>query len=341
MKRSWRIFFGLFRVAIGVGLLWYLGTSGAIEWRALAGLARAWPITLAALSLLLADMMVTAWRLCVLLGARGMHLSVLASTKLTLIGIFFNACLPGSTGGDLVKIYYATEGNRGRRMEVATVILFDRAVGMFGLVLWPLLVTPFFPQLIEQAPVLRVLLWGAAAIAAALLLGFIAAGSQSLRRSRPLQWVFRRLPLGSYAERIFDTVHGYRNRAGAVLGAVAISLLAHTMTVAVTLLLIAAVNPAGAAWPMAVLIPLGHLTNTLPVTPGGLGVGEAAFNKLFSLAGLTGGAEGMLGWRLLTIMIGLLGMVFYLQGRSKVVHDAPESAPPLDRSISTAPPTQQ
>jgi uncharacterized membrane protein YbhN (UPF0104 family) len=77
---------------------------------------------------------------------------------------------------------------------------------------------------------------------------------------------------------------------------------------------------------MAVLIPLGHLANTVPLTPGGLGVGEAAFNKLFSMAGLTGGAEGLLGWRLLTVMLGLMGLVFYLQGRRKVVHLA-ESAP--------------
>ncbi|MGH9795269.1 MAG: lysylphosphatidylglycerol synthase transmembrane domain-containing protein [Candidatus Acidiferrales bacterium] len=341
MKRGWRILFGAVRVAIGVGLLWYLGTSGAIEWRALIGLARVWPITLAAFLLLLLDMIVTSWRLCVLMAARGLHLSVTAATKLSLIGMFFSACLPGSTGGDLVKIYYATEGNRGRRMEVATVILFDRAVGMFGLMLWPLLVTPFFPRLIEQAPVLRVLLWGAAGIAAGLLIGFVAAWSESLRRSRLVQWMFRGLPLGSYVERIFDTVHGYRNHLGAVLGSVAISLLAHTMSVAVTLLLIAAVNPAGAAWQMAVLIPLGHLANTLPFTPGGLGVGEAAFNKLFSMAGLTGGAEGMLGWRLLTIAIGLLGLLFYLQGRRKVVHDTTESAAPLEGSISAAPPPMQ
>jgi uncharacterized membrane protein YbhN (UPF0104 family) len=92
------------------------------------------------------------------------------------------------------------------------------------------------------------------------------------------------------------------------------------------MLAIAAVNPAGAAWPMAVLIPLGHLANTVPLTPGGLGVGEAAFNKLFSMAGLTGGAEGLLGWRLLTVMLGLMGLVFYLQGRRKVVHLAEETA---------------
>jgi uncharacterized membrane protein YbhN (UPF0104 family) len=71
---------------------------------------------------------------------------------------------------------------------------------------------------------------------------------------------------------------------------------------------------------MSILIPLGFLANVLPVTPGGLGIGEAAFNKLFEMAGLTGGAEALLGWRMLTILISMIGLVFYLRGRRHFIH---------------------
>ncbi len=77
-------------------------------------------MTLAALILLLAAIIVSAWRLCMLMKPRGLHLSLASSVRLTLMGIFFNACLPGSTSGDVVKIYYASEGNRGRRTELTT-----------------------------------------------------------------------------------------------------------------------------------------------------------------------------------------------------------------------------
>jgi hypothetical protein len=324
MKPVLKHLFTVLRIGIGIALLWYLGSSGAIDWRALMGMLREWPFTLTAFLLLLVDMMVTSSRLCVLLAARGMHLSVVESTRLNLIGIFFNLCLPGSAGGDVMKIYYATEGNRGRRTEVTTIMLLDRASGMFALMIWPLLVAPFFPELLARVPALKPLLGGAAIVAAVLLIGFLLAWSRWLKQSPLLQWIFR-LPLGSYLERVYETVHAYRKHPGPVLASVGISLVAHTMSVGVTMLAIAAVNPAGAAWPMAVLIPLGHLANTVPLTPGGLGVGEAAFNKLFSMAGLTGGAEGLLGWRLLTVMLGLMGLVFYLQGRRKVVHLAEEA----------------
>jgi hypothetical protein len=38
------------------------------------------------------------------------------------------------------------------------------------------------------------------------------------------------------------------------------------------------------------------------------------------MAGIAGGAELLIGWRLLSILWGLLGFVFYLQGRKHFVH---------------------
>ena len=72
-------------------------------------------------------------------------------------------------------------------------------------------------------------------------------------------------------------------------------------------------------WQASLLIPLGFLVNTIPLSPGGLGVGEAAFNALFSLVGLNGGADTLLGWRLLTIVLSLPGLPVYLQGRGRFV----------------------
>jgi hypothetical protein len=76
---------------------------------------------------------------------------------------------------------------------------------------------------------------------------------------------------------------------------------------------------------MALLIPLGFVANALPLTPGGLGVGEAAFDQLFQLAGFSGGAVALLGWRLLMLLIGLPGLVVYIFAKQHAV--APQAAP--------------
>ena len=107
MKQFRDISFAFLRTAIAVGLLFYLTNSGAINWPTLLGLTANWPITLLAFLLLLVSLIVQAQRLCVLLMPHGMYLSIYSAVKLTLMGTFFNSCLPGATGGDAIKIYYA------------------------------------------------------------------------------------------------------------------------------------------------------------------------------------------------------------------------------------------
>jgi uncharacterized membrane protein YbhN (UPF0104 family) len=151
----------------------------------------------------------------------------------------------------------------------------------------------------------------------------LAAGMTSLlRNSRLAGWALRHMPFGAVMQEVLDTVYGYRRHYKYLLAAVGISLAAHTLTIGVTLTVAAAINPAGFNLSMSLLIPLGFLANALPLTPGGLGVGEAAFNRLFSAAGFSGGAEALLGWRLLTFAVGLVGLVFYVQGRQRYVQSA-------------------
>jgi len=318
--------FTIARLGIAVALLVYLGRSGLLDWAALRGLLVAWPITALAVTLLLLGTVVTASRICVLMAPLGLSLSLGASARLTFIGLFFNACLPGSTGGDALRIYYASRGNEGRRTEVATIFVFDRIIGLFALLLWPLLAAPFFPRLTAGNAVLRGLL-GAAAMAAAVLAAlFLVAGSRRFLGSAAMASALTRLPGGRYLRTVLHTLSAFRRTPGTLAAALGISLVAHTIGIGIILLVAQTTNPAGAVWEMSLLIPLGLIANTLPLTPGGLGIGEAAFDRLFAVAGLAGGAETMLGWRVLTVVVSLLGLAFYLQGGRRFVH---HTAPPV------------
>jgi uncharacterized protein (TIRG00374 family) len=328
MSSAKQILFTILRTVIGIALVVYLWRSGAIQWTAMAGLATQWKIALAVIVLLLLDAVVAAWRLRVLLDPRGFHLPMYSAFRLTMIGVFFNSYLPGATGGDLVRIYYATEGNPGRKTEVGTIVILDRATGMFAMMLLPLLLLPLFPELLEKSAGLRAVLWVVAGIAAATLWGTLLCFSERVRQSAPVEWAIRRLPLGRYIGIIYDTLHAYREHPAPLILAVGISLLAHMLAMSVAMLSSLATHPGEFAWKMCVVIPIGFAANALPVTPGGLGVGEAAFNKLFALAGLTSGAEALLGWRVLTLLISPLGLVYYLQGRKRFVHDAGEIEDP-------------
>ena len=134
--------------------------------------------------------------------------------------------------------------------------------------------------------------------------------------------------MGEQIWTVVETVGSYRDQRGAVAKAIGASLAVHTLGIGAALAAAFAIDPAGFAWAMSVLIPLGLLANAIPITPGGLGVGEAAFDSLFGLAGLSGGAEIMLAWRLFILAFGLVGLVFYLSGHRdfiKTGHDGSES----------------
>lgn len=320
MQAFRRHFFTFLRIALGLGLLIYLGASGVIDWAALAGLGQSWPLSIAALGLVfLAGIVGIAWRLCLLMRPHGLHLSLSASIRLTLIGAFFNTCLPGATGGDVVKIYYAMEGNRGRRLEIATVMLLDRVVGMLGLLGLALVLVPFFQPMLAASPVLRILPWASGGVLAAVLaVMWVCTSEQSIWR-RGVAWMVQTLPCGEYLERVINTLRAYRAHKAAFGQIMGLAITVHFCMALVILLVVQATHPAGANSGMIFLSAMGFAANAMPVTPGGLGVGEAAFDQLFQMAGFAGGAVAVLGWRVLMVISSLPGFVFYLLDKKQAV----------------------
>jgi glycosyltransferase 2 family protein len=324
-----RLFWVLVRLAIAAGLLAYLAKSGMIDLRALSKPFTAWPIALAALALILMDIALMALKLSWLFRPRGLHLTWTKSFQLTLIGYFFAQFLPGSAGGDLAKLFYAAKDSRGRRSEIITVSLFDRAIGMFSLLLMPLLFAPIFYRLIADTPAFRILLATSTILAAILLAGFLACVFYQSFVERVAQALLGFLPWQDWRAQVIQTIASYRHNLGTVAAALGLALLANSLSLIVIVLAVVVLNPAGFYPKICLIAPLGFVANNLPFTPGGLGVGEASFNALFAVAGLTGGADVLLCWRVWTALVRLLGLAFYLRGIERVFHGRRPGNPAL------------
>jgi glycosyltransferase 2 family protein len=319
-----RLWWALARLAVGVGLLVYLAESRVIDFRALGKLVTAWPVTLAGLGLILMDVALMAVRLCLLFEPQGFRLPVGKSLELSLVSLFFTTFLPGSIGGDVAKLFYAAKHNPGRRTEIVTIVAFDRVVGLFSVLLVPLLFAPLFLGLIRSAKVLRLLLMISGALAAILLAAFLLC----LFEQPWIKWLARRaskFPLGGKVlERVVPVIGRYRRCPGVLFGALAASLAANLTLVGAIFLAVFLLNPASLSLKICLVVPMGDVVNSLPLTPGGLGVGETAFKALFELAGLQSGAEALLCWRIWRVMAGLAGLALYLRGVRRAVFNADE-----------------
>lgn len=301
------------RLAIGVTLIAVLIRSGSLDWRSLGNLLYSFPLGQTALGLLFGVLLLTSWRLCVLLQARGLELSMSASLRLTLIGAFFNTGLPGTMGGDLVRGWYALARNQGHRVEIATVLLLDRAIGVSALLLWPLLAAPMVQDTLAASPTLVLLIFGPGTVLIVCALGVAMFVRFSGDRVR-LPPLLSRLPAAVALERSIGTLRIGRRDAGPLALALGISLAAQTASAVALWLLVRAAGSPSASPSVVLVVPLGFLVNALPLSPGGIGVGEVAFDRLFALAGVAGGAGALLSWRILTSALDLSGFFLYVRG---------------------------
>ena len=66
------------------------------------------------------------WRWRMVLRVHGLHLTFGRALRISLIAQFFNAFLLGSTGGDLMKAYYAARQTDHKKTEAVVTVLADR-----------------------------------------------------------------------------------------------------------------------------------------------------------------------------------------------------------------------
>jgi uncharacterized membrane protein YbhN (UPF0104 family) len=305
------------RGLIGVGLLAYLVSSQTVDLAALVGLVTAWELSAVALGLSTLIIILVSWRLSLLLATQGFDLPLAAAVRLSLIGAFFSAFLPGSSGGDVARMYFAARPHPGHGTEIVTVVAVDRTIGALSLLTLPWLVAlGMVMSGVALPPVFVGMLW-LAGFGVAVVLAVVLAGSHEPLRNGML-WLLDRIRLGEHCRRAFATIGAYQG-AGRTIGfAFVLSLVIQALVVIMMLLLARATGASSPTWAMLLAVPFGMLANAVPVTPGGIGVGEAAFAALFAAAGATGGAEALLGWRVITTVIDLVGGVLFVLGRTRI-----------------------
>jgi uncharacterized protein (TIRG00374 family) len=72
-------------------------------------------------------------RWCMLMRVQSVDIGYWPAVRLHLLGLFYNNCLPGSVGGDVLRAWYVTKHTE-RKLEAALSVFVDRIVGLVGIV---------------------------------------------------------------------------------------------------------------------------------------------------------------------------------------------------------------
>jgi uncharacterized protein (TIRG00374 family) len=284
------------------------------------------PLALATI-ICLASILLTFVRWYVLVHAQKLPFSMGDAMRLGMVGYFFSTFLPGSIGGDIIKAAFLAREQSRRTVAVATVLL-DRAIGLWGLVCLVALMGVIFwasgdPAVMRQAD-LKSIIGMAVAIVAASVAVWKLLGVLPAHRAERFAGRLGRIPkVGHSAAEFWRALWMYRCQRGHVALALLLAMIGHVGFVLTFYFAAQIFQPAGASGEIPTLaehfliVPIGMCAQALIPTPGGVGVGEAAFGGLYKMIGkpFANGVLGSLGQRVITWGLSFSGYLLYLRMR--------------------------
>ncbi len=329
---------GVLKYGIGFGLLAWIITSnwndkvdppspglGTLLSRPIAYDALAWAAVLMAVTV---SLQLVRWFL--LVRALDLVFTLRNAFRLGLIGYFYNTVLPGSVGGDLLKGYFIAKDQPARKAAAVATVIADRAMGLFGLILFVAVsgsvAWAMGDERLRTKPALQDMVVVTAGIAGASAAGFLLLGLLPARRADRFAGRLRGLgKVGPTLAEVWYAVWAYRQRLGTVVLGVAVTAVAHLAMVSSFYFAsraFTADDPAAIPTFQEIMVvaPIGFIVQALPLSPGGVGVGEAAFAKLYELCGRDGanGLAARLALRLVEWGLGACGYVVYLRMKKEL-----------------------
>lgn len=266
----------LVRIGAGFALLALLYYWQIIDLGALRVLVARPEVLVLALACSLVNIPLEALRWHVLLRAQGLDVRLLRTTRILATSVFFANFLPGAAGGDLIRGVYIYKASEGRRASALLSILIDRLIGLVVFVLLGLGAMLTRPGTSSASPYeLAVVVLSLSFIAALVVLFFyghrVAQALQNLLSGRSAR-------LAQVAEDTGAALRQYARDPRSMILALLLSVVIVAFAVVPIIVIAEAMpftGPSALDYAIAGLYAL--IANSLPVTPGGLGIGEGAF----------------------------------------------------------------
>jgi uncharacterized membrane protein YbhN (UPF0104 family) len=263
----------------------------------------------AALGVLLLQVGTGALRWHVILQKLGAPARALTSLQLYFIAVFFNVCLWGSVGGDVVRGWLSFRDKVPAEIAVNSVIL-DRVAALVGVALLVLATTPYWMARFDHTGGA----WVPAAVAAAGLFGILFVSQlhrlpQSWQHLRPVLLLHS---FGTATRAIFL-------RPAAAVPTLILAVLSQVLLALTAYLLARSLSVGLSLIDCLVLMQPVTLITSLPISIGGWGVRETAVIAILGLVGVPASAALALSVQLglLTMVVSLPGLVLWFMMKPK------------------------
>ena len=296
------------KLAVSIGAIGFLVFTVRLDLNVLVGACKNVKYLLVGVLCCFLAVLATIIRWWILVTVQNLPLGGFHALRLTMVGYFFNMFIPGGAGGDVVRAAYVVSDCSERKAHALSIAVADRGLGLHALLSVGLLMFVVEPTVFADYDGLQaclIILGGLVILATLIPFLFI-----SDRTKHSVIRLLGRLVGG--AQSWEDAVICYRAGAWKMCLAYLLSVGSAIFNVLLIHSMMLSVGSDPNLIESLIIGPLVIIANTLPISPGGLGVGEGASAGLFALIGQAGGGNAMLLARFCIMFFALLGLPFYL-----------------------------
>ncbi len=239
-----------------------------------------------ALGIYIVSQLIFVARWFLLLRTQSIEIGFWSAVKLHFLGLFYNNCLPGSVGGDLLRAWYVTK-HTDRKVEAALSVFIDRAIGLAGMLIMASFCYWFIPErgrseqyesqsigitLIQRAIEYRWIFIGIGITLAILTAIFIAnvRGRMVLRRFLQLIYQKARIVLA----KVLEMIRIYCDKKLVLIGALLLTFCCQGLFIIGMVLIGSSLGITAHIKYYFIFFPISWLLATLPISVGGAGVME-------------------------------------------------------------------
>ncbi len=279
-NKLWRSLITISRVGLAIAILWALVHFDIID---IGALSRLWmsPARLsAAILCLLVSTLVAAQRWRLLLEVHGVKVRYGSICRLFGFASLAGTVLPGATSGEALKMLWVMRSIPDARLPAALSIVMDKMIALLAIIFTGAVASLLNLDAMLANPALQIFvlsLWMVIGGTVAGLFGLIL-----LRRWGIVTRLFSAGDQGRFYRLLrpwFDVVRAYLDSPGTLMRTFLLSVICAVLMVVGLSLLASSVDVKTlSSSQYAIGFVAGMLANLLPLTPGGIGVGESGFD---------------------------------------------------------------
>lgn len=296
----------LLKIILAAGILYWLIVQGKLDFKLVLDTFRNPQYLIIAATLIAFQLFIAAYRFAFLIRIKTNKIKTSSYFSMHWISQLFSTILPGAFTSDLIKIGYINKNDpQVSKAYILFSIFIDRIIGLNSLLFVAGMTSLiFYSELIELHPMMGKIIF------VNIFLFLISLFGMNLiflneKNQKKLLKIIPSKKLKDLAVEIWKLKTHFKNFLWAYIA----SIIGHLLGV----LAFYIVNIPFFEQPiklkyLATLIPLGQLAVVIPISPGGIGVGHAAFASLFNFIHHSNGASLYNVYWIMLLIVSLFGI---------------------------------